>query len=501
MKKIMGLLVIFITLIIFVYVGRIKLAAFYNNQGIRYYDRGLYAKAIFFLKKSLQIHPSMAITHYNLANAYLEGKLENEAIEEYKKTIQLDPAYISAYRSLTNIYLSRQMYKEALNFIKQAEIYASSDPGIKRLINNVYFEYMVDCLSKGVDSFLAGDKQRAYTLLNTALKIKSDFAYTYYTLGYFYYVDRNYDEAEINLNEAIRIDPGFYLAYKLLGDICIKRGNDEEAIDKYKTAISLNHKDAVLCNDLGLILMQMERYNEAIVYLKQALTLDPHNADIRYSLASVCRDNGMFNEAFSEYKEIVYYQPDYPNVHNDLGDIYKRQGKNKEALDEYHSEIRYSQYKLSRNQNDVVILNNLANAYNNIEDHSKAEKIIKNVIALKPEYQAAYLTLAKIQEDLNNHKEALASLNKAKSLSGSRQLNSIDRDMSRLKKILSQLGCNLLYFDTIYLKNGRLIKGLIKKETKEDIILDVYIGNSTGVITLPRDNIERIVKSSDIKND
>jgi len=47
--------------------------------------------------------------------------------------------------------------------------------------------------------------------------------------------------------------------------------------------------------------------------------------------------------------------------------------------------------------------------------------------------------------------------------------------------------------DTVYLKNGRQLKGIIRKETKDSVTLEVNIDNNmVGTVKLSRDNIERI---------
>jgi len=496
MKKISELLILLVSLIILVYIGRIKLAAFYYNQGNDYYERGLYEESIVSFKKSLKIIPSIANTHYMLANAYMERNMQDKAIEAYKKTIQIDPRYTRAYCALSQIYRTNQMYQDAVNQLQQAESIAPSNQEIKKLLNDISFEYIADCLDKGTNSFLAQDKPKAYALLNKALEIKPDFAFTHYTLAYFYFADHNYTEAEAQLNRVIQIDSQFWPAYKLLGDIYFQKGIYKIAINKYQAALALNYNDATLHNDLGLALVQMEQYDEAIVYLQEALRLDPKNLNIRYSLASTYRDKGRFNEAISEYKKLAHFQPDYPNLYNDLGDIYRQQGKNKEALEAYYEEINYNQRRLSTNPNDTVMLNNLAYAFNGIGEYNKAKEIIEKVLALQPNYRQAYLTLSKIYENLGNFKEALAASAKAKVLST--QTHFIDRDIVRLNKEL-ELSDDMAFFapDTIYLKNGRKIKGRIKEEDEEKIILEVKLGNVIGNLIFYRNTIGQIVRSAD----
>lgn len=492
MKKIIESLILLALLILFIYSLRLKIAPFYYNRGNEYYERRLYEKATAYFRKSLRFNPSMAITHYMLANAYMERNMQDKAIESYKETIRIDPRYIGAYCALGQIYRDNQMYQEALALLKEAEGITSSNQEIKKLLDEVSFEYMADCLDKGTDLFLSGDKLRAYALIKEAVEARPEFGYTHYTLAYLYFNEHNYGEAEKILNKAVELDPKFWPAYKLLGDICFQKGLYEEAIRKYQVALALDYNNAVLHNDLGLALMQMERYAEALVYLKEAIRLDPGNLDIRYSLASTYRDRGMLNESISEYKKIIQVRQDYPNLYNDLGDIYILQKKKEEALEAYQKEIDYSRRRLSANPDDPAILNNLAYAINGLGEHNKAKEIIGKVLALYPKYRQAYLTLAKIHEKLGNSKETLALLAHAKTLSG--QVNFIDRDIVRVKRELKSLDAGFVPTETIYLKNGRHIEGRIQGEDKEKVILEVILGNARGNLTFYRNAIERIQK-------
>jgi tetratricopeptide (TPR) repeat protein len=476
--------------------------AFYYNQGANYYDKQLFDQAILSFKKSININPRVAVVHFSLASAYIERKMIDKAIEEYKKTIEIEPGFSKAYLHLSRLYSNRGMYEEALNELKRAKVVSGLNPDIKKMQEEVSFEYAADCLNRSTDAFLAQDKQKAYALLNRAVQVKPDFAYTHYVLAQFYFLDHNYKAAEEHLQKTIEISSEFWLAHKLLGDIYFNEGKIDKTISQYKKAISLNNDDPALYNDLGIALIQLERYNEAITYLKEASRIDPNNLNIRYSLASVHRDNSQFNEAISEYQKIVQNRPDYPHIHNDLGDIYYHLGLTKDALEEYNKEIAYSNAKLSTNPSDPIILNNLAYALNAIGSSASAKEAVAKAINLQPDYQQAYLTLAKICEREGKLDDSILALNKAKSLSASTQTNFIDRDVARLRRELSFFPKpSFLVTDTVYLKNGRSIKGKIKEEDDQKVILEVQLGNVLGNLTFYRDTIERIEKIKAGKTD
>lgn len=437
LKRISEILLVFVLLAILGVVGLPKAAVYFHNQGVGYYQRGLYKEAIASFKKALKLRPTLALTHFNLANVYMDTKRIDDAIAEYKLAIELDPKHIPAYQAFSRVYADRLLYEEAVAILKKIDNLAPQNKEIEESIKWVSLEYAADRLEKGTELFLSGEKEKAFRLMREAIKLQPDFTFAYYSMASCYFSEGNYELAEEALKTVVQLDPEFWLAYKLLGDVLFQRGLFEKALANYERALESNDKGPSVYNGLGLTLMQLERYNEALPYLKQAVALDPQNADTLYSLASVYRDSGRPIEAIKEYGKLIALKSDYPNMHNDLGDIYYNMGKKEEALREYEAEISNSRNKLLRDPNDPVARNSLAYALNGSGDSVKAKESIDKVIASNPGYRQAYLTLAKIYEKTGRLELATSALAKAKALSS--ETNFIDRDISRLKKDLKKM--------------------------------------------------------------
>ena len=496
MKKNIEIIIILILFVGFIFIGKNKLAVLYYNQGQVFYQKQMYKKAIEYFIKSLKINPSIDTVHYSLGNAYLQEKLEDEAVREYKEAIKINSRFIWGYEALADIYTRKGLYQKTIDMLTEAQAIAVDNKEIADLIKYTSSIYLSALLNTSIDYFQANDKAKAYELLNKALEINPSFAYTYYTLGYFYFIDQRYDQAIEMLSKAVKIDNEFFLAHKLLGDIYFKKHLFYKAINEYKRVLLVDKFNAMVISNLGLAYMNLEMYQEAVPFLKRAVSLDPKNISFRYSLASIYRDQGKFKEAALEYQRVIDLQPDYPNVYNDLGDVYKNEGRIEEANREYNKEIFYCQKRLLKNPNDYFALNDISYAYNEIKDYNNAKLNIEKAIALKPEFQEAFLTLSKIQRSLGQKEDALITLEKAKSLAKQKQIF-IDNEVLGVKKDLDiyyQSKVNLKPIDKIYLKNGRIFEGVIQKEDSENIVLVVNIGISKGTVTLSRKNIEKVIK-------
>lgn len=409
------------------------MAAFYNNRGAALYEKNSYKEAILYFKKALTILPESGLTHFNLANAYRDSNLKSQAIAEYLQCIRLIPKYNNAYKAITKIYLQQKMYPQAFAQIKKRLILDSADKEMKELLAQAYFEATSDYSSQALDEFLLGNKKYAYELLNNAIMLKNDSAYLHYLLGYFYYSDNKFNEAIAELEKVIRIDPQFRLVNKLFGDIYFESGNYYQAIQQYKLALAVNPNDYILYNNIAITLVRLERYQDALPYIKKASELAPLNPNVLYSLASIYRDNGMKEEALSEYAKLS----DYPNVYNDKAGIYKSQGRMREAFLENNKQIEYCNRKLSVNPYDVLILNDLANAYIGIKEYYMAERTINRAISIAPDYKQNYIVLANIQKNLGKYNEASRTERKAGNLPDNRGLKIINSDAPRITKSIS----------------------------------------------------------------
>ncbi|MBD3264991.1 MAG: tetratricopeptide repeat protein [Candidatus Omnitrophica bacterium] len=498
MKRLIEITVLIVLLGVLFIFGKPKIAAYYNNKGVECYQNGLQEKAISSFKKALAIDSSSAVAHYNMANSYAEMKEIDKAAAEYGKAAELDPDNIEVHLSLIQLYLENDMYQETLDMLSRTQQKFPNNPEIKKLLKEAWVKYMVDHSNKSVKSFVKGNKAEAYSLLNKILEFDPDFVHANYLLAHFYTIDGNYREAEKKLKEIIIKSPEFIDSYKLLGDIYYQEGRFEEAIQIYKKGLTLNYNDSELHNGLGLAFMRIEAYDNAIAHLKKANQLEPNNLNIQYSLASVYRDNNMLERAVEEYKRLIYNMPEYPNIHNDLADIYLRQGKQEQAFAEYRKEIENCHKRLAENPKDEVALSDLAYAYAGLKKYNQAKDIIGKALKINPGYREAYLTLARIEENLENPHKALDALTKAKELS--MRGDFINRDVARVKGNAGLPFYESSSLDKVYLVNGKVLEGIIKDENEEKVTMDIFVGKSWGTISLPRGRIRHLIKAGEENN-
>ena len=179
-----------------------------NNLGSIYGKRGYPDKAIFHLRRSLELEPT-AKSYYNLGIAYANiGQIE-QAIFHYKKAIYLKKKYFQAYNNLGNLYLWGKDYQNAITMYQKA------------IASNVYYRKSYSNLAQVYLSRKQYDQ--AIAVLKKAITRFPDHHHKFsYQLGFAYYKMKKYSLAIPLLQAIINNQPENQDARLLLGQIYLK---------------------------------------------------------------------------------------------------------------------------------------------------------------------------------------------------------------------------------------------------------------------------------------
>lgn len=86
-----------------------------NNLGASLLEQGKASEAIAELRKAVELDPTYAAAHLNLAYAYDGQGQIDEAIAQYQKVIELEPESLFARNNLGVLYDKRGRYEEAIS--------------------------------------------------------------------------------------------------------------------------------------------------------------------------------------------------------------------------------------------------------------------------------------------------------------------------------------------------------------------------------------------------
>ncbi len=166
-------------------------AAFNNDLGFMYMQKGELKKGEEYLKRALRLNNRYEKSHFNLGLLYTKTRQWEKAIKHFKIANILRPDYIDTYLKLANIYIQTGQ-------IDQSEI-----------------------------------------ILNKVIKLKPDSAPAYLALGILYGMKGRYDNAIQEFKQVIALEPDNASAYYYIGLAFQKKGMIKDAVYYYQKAIEI----------------------------------------------------------------------------------------------------------------------------------------------------------------------------------------------------------------------------------------------------------------------
>jgi tetratricopeptide (TPR) repeat protein len=120
-KPLYIIIIILILLAFGMEVLRPRIARFYNDRGVKYYERKQLTNAIYDYQRAVSLNPPYSVAHFNLGNAYEDVLDYDKAMTEYQNAIQADSEFYRPYDNLARLYI---LYKDdslrALTLIEKA---------------------------------------------------------------------------------------------------------------------------------------------------------------------------------------------------------------------------------------------------------------------------------------------------------------------------------------------------------------------------------------------
>jgi protein O-GlcNAc transferase len=220
--------------------------------------------------RALNLSPSNAVVHGNLACVYYEQGLIDLAIDTYRRAIELQPNFPDAYCNLANAYKEK------------------------------------------------GQVQDAEDCYNTALRLCPNHADSLNNLANIKREQGFIEEATRLYLKALEVFPEFAAAHSNLASVLQQQGKLNEALMHYKEAIRIQPTFADAYSNMGNTLKEMQDVNGAMHCYSRAIQINPAFADAHSNLASIHKDSGNIPEAISSYRTALKLKPDFPDAYCNL---------------------------------------------------------------------------------------------------------------------------------------------------------------------------------------
>ncbi len=184
----------------------------------------------------------------------------------------------------------------------------------------------------------------------------------------------------------------------LLGALLIKLNRPDEAERLLMGVIAEAPSFAKPHEDLGVLLLQQERPEQAARLLEKATRLDPGLEQAWFTLGKAYAVLGRGADADAAFEKCFELSPERRMMAHAAE--HQREGRLEEAEHLYRRVLRH-------NPGNVDALRLLAMLSLSAQREAEAESLLLKVVAIAPDFLAAWLDLGKLRNDLDRYAEAL----------------------------------------------------------------------------------------------
>ena len=259
-----------------------------------------------------------------------------------------------------------------------------------------------DNVTRAIDQFRqAADKDPNYAVAYAGLAdcyvILEDYVGTP--------ASETYSKAKAFAERALQLDSSLAEAHASLGFVYYGQWEWEQAEQEFRRAIELNPNYSTAFHWYSICLLSLGRIDEALAEIKRAHELDPLSSPIGTSLTYAYLSKGDLNAAIAQCKAVIDLDPSYPRAHEYLGLGYLKKGLQSEAIAEFQKAVELS----GRERRP---LRDLGYGYAIVGKHAEALSVLKELEQKYERREAIGQDLAAVYAGLGEKDPAFAWLEK-----------------------------------------------------------------------------------------
>jgi tetratricopeptide (TPR) repeat protein len=322
------------------------------------------------VEQQAQKHPNTAGAYFLQARMHLASGPQKDfarAEGELQKAIQLNSNFVSAYETLVSLFISENKLPEAVTQLKTEMDKNPKDPR-PVLMTALVYEQTKD-YPGARDAYL-----KVLSLSSSSVLALNNLAYLY--SEQFNQLDQAYDLAQKARN--------------------LELGNGRVA------------------DTLGWILYKRGDYPQALKLAQESAAKFPDNPVIQFHLGMISYMNGQLDLARSALEKAAHSRAEFPEKAEAERRLTTLEGA---ASGKGEQSIPLLEASLKQQPNDVVVLQQLGQAYENNRQYDKAAATYEQIMKLNPRLPAATLKLAQLYSGpLEKPDQALEMAKKAREL-------------------------------------------------------------------------------------
>ena len=231
---------------------------------------------------------------------------------------------------------------------------------------NLNEKFLDAWINRGLVYNELGDYEKSISDYNKAIEIDSKCALAFNNRGYTRFKQKDYQGALEDYNKAILLNPKFQMALDnkalLFQTVCIK--DDKDFNEKYYLS-------------LGIADVNEGNFPEAISSLDEALTLNP-NSEVAYFYKAICFHSlNRTAEAYENYTKAIELNKNMVDAYFNRGQLLFKTNP-KQALDDFVSAVALDSKFIDAYYSIAVIQKNLG-------QYKEAIKNLDKIIELEPQ--------------------------------------------------------------------------------------------------------------------
>ena len=223
-----------------------------------------------------------------------------------------------------------------------------------------------------------GEIESAINCFKKALNLKPDYEEAHYNLGVAFHQIGRINDAISCYDKAISIKHDYPTAHNNLGLIALRLGQPRRALECFEWAVAYSPEYAEAHNSLGAALQELKQFEKAKEAFLKAINLYPSYSQGFHNLAILNEITNSPTDATKYYRKTIEIDPNFAEA--------------------YRNQSRSKKYK--KNDPQIAQMESLS-LNDNISSKDKAHLCF---------------ALAKVNEDLGNHKEFFEYLNEGNRL-------------------------------------------------------------------------------------
>lgn len=318
--------------------------------------------------------PEDASSWFYLANCYDNLNDFLHAKPAYLEVISLRENYLEAYKNLCVIYVKTGEADKAIELGKKAIEFIQDDYSLY---------YIVGTACMALKKY-----EESIQYLEKALELKPDHSQLYNNLGTSYVTMGNLDKAYENFLKASELDPDNSITYYNIGSILQIKEQHKEAVEYFQKAYDIEEQESYLVS-MALSEFKGEMFEDAIKHYKMLVAQHPEKPSYQYNLACCYEQTREFQYAIGILAHLVMLNPKSVNMSLKLANLYLKVNQPLHSKEIYERIIRQGSVS-------EEIYYDFAHICVITKDIDKAEKILKKVVELNPEFAPAHKDLGVI---------------------------------------------------------------------------------------------------------